>query len=333
MTITILSEADLRSCVFMDEVALAEVAEGFSKLAKGQVMLPPILRVEIPENHGEVDVKTAYIQGLDSFAIKIASGFFDNRLIGLPTGSGMMILVSAQTGRPIAVLLDNGYLTDLRTGIAGAIAARHLAREKIENVGVIGSGMQARYQVRGMRLVREFKRLFVFGIDPGGVDQYVSAMAAELGIEVIRADSPEVVVREGDVVITTTPSQEPFLESTWLHPGLHITAMGSDAEHKQELFPEVFESVDLVVCDRKTQAFRLGELHHAQAAGSLPPEDEITELGELTSGMKPGRINNDQITVCDLTGVGVQDTQIARFAFETATEHGLGLTIEASEIS
>ena len=328
MEITILTEVDLRSCVFMDNDSLAEVAEGFSKLAQGGVMLPPILRIEVPENHGEVDVKTAHIEGQDSFAIKIASGFHDNQSLGLPTGSGMMILISAQTGRPLAVLLDNGYLTDLRTGLAGAIAARHLAREKIETVGVVGSGMQARYQVRSLGLVREFRRLFVFGIDPDGVDNYSSEMASELGIEVIKADSPEFVVRESEVVITSTPSQKPYLQSGWLHPGLHITAMGSDAEHKQELFSDVFDHVDLVVCDRKTQALRLGELHHARAAGSLPPEDEIIELGELTAGMKPGRVNNDDITVCDLTGVGIQDTQIARFAYRRAMDNGLGMTIE-----
>lgn len=329
MNITVFTESNLRSCVFMDDESLSEVAKGFSELARGKVFLPPILRVEIPENHGEVDVKTAYIQGQDSFAIKIAAGFFENQSLGLPTGSGMMVLISAQTGRPIAVLLDNGYLTDLRTGLAGAIAAKHLAREKIENVGVIGSGMQARYQVRGLRLVREFKRLFVYGIESDEVDKYVSEMTGELGIEVIKANTPEIVVRESEVVITSTPSQEPYLESAWLHPGLHITAMGSDAEHKQELFSDVFSHVDLVVCDRKTQAFRLGELHHAREEGFLPPEDEIVELGELTSGMKPGRNNNEQVTVCDLTGVGVQDTQIARFAYKRALENDLGLTIEA----
>jgi ornithine cyclodeaminase len=154
-------------------------------------------------------------------------------------------------------------------------------------------------------------------------------MTGELGIEVIKANTPEIVVRESEVVITSTPSQEPYLESAWLHPGLHITAMGSDAEHKQELFSDVFSHVDLVVCDRKTQAIRLGELHHAREAGSLPPEEEVVEVGELTSGMKPGRTNNDQVTVCDLTGVGVQDTQIARFAYKRALENDLGLTIEA----
>ncbi len=133
MNITVFTESDLRSCVFMDDESLSEVAKGFSELARGKVFLPPILRVEVPEHHGEVDVKTAYIHGQDSFAIKIAAGFFENQSLGLPTGSGMMVLISAQTGRPIAILLDNGYLTDLRTGIAGAIAAKHLAREEIEN--------------------------------------------------------------------------------------------------------------------------------------------------------------------------------------------------------
>lgn len=330
MGITVLTESEIRSCIFMDDISLDEVAKGFSELAKGGVFLPPIMRVEVPENNGEVDVKTAHIHGQDSFAIKIAAGFFDNSKLGLPTGSGMMVLISAITGRPMAILLDNGYLTDLRTGIAGAIAARHLAKDEIETAGVIGSGMQARYQVRGLRLVREFKRLLVYGIDSEGVEKYVSEMTDELGIEVIQANTPESVVREAEVVVTTTPSHEPYLESVWLHPGLHITAMGSDAEHKQELLPDVFEHADLVVCDRKTQAFRLGELHHGRAAGTLPPEDEIIELGELTSGMKTGRSKNDQITVCDLTGVGIQDTQIARLAYAKAIEKGLGITIDES---
>jgi ectoine utilization protein EutC len=333
MSITVFSEGDLRSCVFMDDEALNEVARGFSQLAQGNVFLPPILRVEVPENNGEVDVKTAHIKGQDSFAIKIAAGFFDNVKLGLPTGSGLMVLVSAQTGRPIAILLDNGYLTDLRTGLAGAIAAQHLAKTQIETVGVIGSGMQARYQVRALRLVRDFKRLLVFGIVSDDVERYATEMSGELGIEVSKTEGPESVIREADVVITCTPSHDPYLESSWLHPGLHITAMGSDAEHKQELHEDVFESVDLVVCDRKSQAFRLGELHHAREAGTLPSEDEIVELGELTSGMKPGRADDDQITVCDLTGVGVQDTQIARFAYERAIEKGLGMTVEASESS
>jgi len=327
MNITILTEKDLRQCIKLDKAALETVAEGFTALAEGDVTVPPIMRIDIPENHGEVDVKTAYIAGKDSFAIKIASGFHDNRLKGLPTGSGMMVLISAETGIPMAVLLDNGYLTEVRTGLAGAIAADHLAQQNIETAGVIGSGSQARYQMQALKLVRDFQRLLVYGIIREEVDQYVEEMTDLLGVEVIQAEDTETVVHESEIVVTATPSTEPYLRADWLHPGLHITCMGSDAEHKQELFADVFAKADLVVCDRKAQVFRLGELHHAKEAGIITSEDQVIELGELTSGKKPGRQGDDQITICDLTGVGVQDTQIARLAYSAAAQKGLGLNI------
>ena len=325
--IHVLNESDIRLCVSMDEVALEEVAKGFTALAKGHVTLPPILRIDVEENHGEVDVKTAYIHGLDSFAIKIAAGFFENRKLGLPTGSGMMVLINSQTGNPLAILLDNGYLTDVRTGIAGAIAAKHLAPKEVKIVGVIGSGMQARYQIRALKLVRDFSYLMVYGIVDDEIDKYVDEISKELNIEVIRADSVESVVKESNLVVTTTPSKEPYLRAEWLHPGLHITCMGSDSEDKQELFPDVFAKADRIACDRKSQVFRLGELHHALEAGIVSEDDEIFELGELTSGANPGRQFEEQITVCDLTGVGVQDTQIARLTYQRAVEQGLGIEI------
>jgi ornithine cyclodeaminase len=327
MGIIILNEGEIRECVGMDFSALEVVAEGFSKLAAGEVAVPPIMRIDIDDFNGEVDVKSAYIHGLDSFAIKIASGFHENYLQGLPTGSGMMVLISAQTGRPLAVLLDNGYLTDVRTGIAGAIAARFLAPELIQNAGVIGSGVQARYQMQALKLVRDYQKLFVYGIEADQVEQYVQEMGDLLGIEVVQVESAEMVVRECQVVVTATPTKKPYLQADWLHPRLHITCMGSDAEHKQEVYPEVFKHAEMVVCDRRSQVFRLGELHHAKEAGIITDEAEVDELGEITNGSKPGRQNDDQITICDLTGVGVQDTQIARLAYQKAVRKGLGTKI------
>jgi ornithine cyclodeaminase len=143
--IAVLTKVEIQQCVAMDREAIAVVEDAFTHLAEGRVTLPPIVRIDVPEHEGEVDIKTAYVHGLDSFAIKIASGFFENYRLGLPTGSGMMVLVSAETGRPKAVLLDNGYLTEVRTGAAGAVAARYLACDSVETAGVIGSGMQARY--------------------------------------------------------------------------------------------------------------------------------------------------------------------------------------------
>lgn len=329
MEVTILTEQEIRESVSFDEEAIEAIGEGFSKLVQGEATVPPILAVPVPENHGEVDVKTAYIRGLETFAVKIAAGFHENYRQGLPTGSGMMVMISSKTGFPQAVLLDNGYLTDVRTGAAGALVSRHLARETIETVGIIGSGVQARYQARGIALVRSFRRLLVYGIIPEQVESYVEEMQVELEVEVLSTRSAEQVVRESDVVVTTTPSREPFLKVDWLHSGMHITAMGSDGEGKQELFPRVFERADLIACDRKSQCFRLGELQHALAERVVSTESPIVELGELTLGRHPGRESNDQITVCDLTGVGVQDTSIARLAFQKALQKGLGTAFNA----
>lgn len=329
MQITILTETELRKCVQLDLNVIEAVEGGFTALAEGRATIPPIVRVDVHDYNGEVDIKTAYIQGLDHFAIKIASGFFDNRLLGLPTGSGMMVLINAKIGVPQAVLLDNGYLTDVRTAAAGAIAAKYLAPGELDSVGVVGSGMQARYQVRALKLVRDFKKLHVYGLDQESVNTYAQEIEADLGIEVIPTTHPEGLVRQSDLVITATPSKEPIVQSEWLHSGLHITCMGSDSEEKQEIEAGVFSKVDRMVCDKKSQCFRLGELHHALLAGVIKEDDQIDELGDLTSGKAGGRSSPDEITICDLTGVGVQDTAIALLAFQRAQEMGLGFQVES----
>jgi ornithine cyclodeaminase len=238
------------------------------------------------------------------------------------------MLISTKTGVPQALLLDNGYLTDVRTAAAGAIAAKYLSRDHIETVGVIGAGGQARFQVRALKLVRNFKKVLVYSRSIERAKRYAKDMSEELGIDVVVADSAETVVRNSDTVITTTPSKEPIVKAEWLHPGLHITAMGSDAEHKQELEAEVLVRADKLVCDTKEQCARLGELHHALDQGVLTIHSPIVELGQLTSGQCIGRENDEQITVCDLTGTGVQDTAIALFAYHEMKKRNLGLKVE-----
>ena len=329
MAITIVNESQLRELVHIDAAALEAVAGGFTGLATREVALPPIMRIDVHDKGGEVDVKSAYVQGQNRFAIKIAAGFWDNpNKFNLPSGSGQMIVLSAETGRCEAVLLDNGYLTDVRTALAGALAARHLGREKIQTAGQIGAGAQGRYQMQALQLVRPYERLLVYDLDEARLDAYVEEMPSVLGVEVVKARSAEQVVHDSDIVTTSTPSQKPYLRAEWLHPGLHITAMGSDAEHKQELFPEVIARADLVVCDRKSQVFRLGELHHARDAGLISEDDEIYELGELTAGQHPGRQDDAQVTLADLTGVGVQDVAISLFALQKVEELGIGFRVE-----
>lgn len=329
MNVTILTEAELRQCVDLDEEALVAVENAFSKLNEGNVSQPPIMRVDVPEHNGEVDVKTAYIPGLESFAVKMSSGFFDNHKLGLSSLSGMMVLLSSVTGIPEALLLDNGYLTDVRTGLAGAIAANYLAKENVETVGVIGAGAQARYQIKALQLVRNFRRLMVYNRSKERLIDYMSEMKPLLNVEIVGVERPEQVFKQSDIVVTTTPAKSPYVQTDWLHPGLHITAMGSDAEEKNELSPDVLKQADVLVCDKKSQCFRLGELHHGLEAGVISEDDSIIELGTLTSGGNSGRSNDGQITICDLTGTGVQDTAIALLAYQKANSMGAGQLIEA----
>jgi ornithine cyclodeaminase/alanine dehydrogenase-like protein (mu-crystallin family) len=357
--VLVLGERELRQVVTLDLDALAAIEDAFTRLASGQADVPPILGLFVPERRGEVDVKAAYIHGLPSLAVKIASGFFDNGRWGLPSGSGLMIVLSTRTGYPQAVLLDNGYLTDVRTALAGAAAAKHLAPAHVRTVGVIGAGTQGRFQVRALQLVRSFERVLVYDQASAAVDAYVREMPEVLARDRARlSPSPsgasaglrkpgptslppvsvgpadaETVVRESDVVITCTPSHEPIVRAAWLHPGVHITAMGADVAEKQELESECLRRADLLACDLKVQCFARGEFHHALALGALPAEAAVTELGELTSGRVAGRQRADEISVCALTGVGVQDTAIALLAFDRAARVGLGTAFPAVAFS
>jgi ornithine cyclodeaminase len=305
------------------------IEDGFRALATKAVAMPPILRLDIPEHNGEVDVKTAYVPGLSSFAIKVSPGFFDNTKLGLPSLNGLMILFSARTGLVEALLLDNGYLTDIRTAAAGAVAARHLAPERVETLGVLGAGAQARLQAEAAHLVRPFRRALVWARDPAKARACARDIAAALGIEAKAVNDAAVALAESQLVVTTTPAKQPILKPAWLHPGLHVTAMGSDAEEKNEIEPSALARADRFVCDRRSQSARLGELHHAIASGAVAESFPVTELGEVIAGQKPGRTGAAEITICDLTGTGVQDTAIATLAFARARARGLGTTIRS----
>jgi len=316
--VQVLREDAIRARVGLDAEGLEAVREALRRLSAGDAVQPPVMRIDVPEHHGEVDVKGAYIRGLDSFAVKMSSGFFDNPRRGLPTSSGLMVLLDAETGVPRAVLLDNGYLTDVRTALAGAVAADALARVAIDTVAVLGAGAQARWQLRALTLVRSPRRVLVWARRRAEAERLAGEMRASLGIPVEAVEEAERAVAESDLVVTTTPATEPILEAAWLHPGVHVTAMGSDSEHKQELEPAVLGRANVVVSDRRSQGLAIGELRAARAAGVDVSEARVAELGEVLAGTREGRTSDEQITVCDLTGTGVQDTAIARLTVARA---------------
>ncbi|TCK28051.1 ornithine cyclodeaminase [Ancylobacter aquaticus] len=323
----VLTEADLRPVVRLDASAVDCVEAAFAALATKPVAMPPILRLDIPEHRGEVDVKTAYVPGLDGFAIKVSPGFFDNPLLGLPSLNGLMILFSTKTGLVEALLLDNGYLTDVRTAAAGAVAARHLSRPDSGVAAILGAGMQARLQLEALTLVRPIREARIWARDAAKAVATARDLATRLGLPVVVIADPEQAVRGADIVVTTTPSERPILKADWLEPGQHVTAMGADSEHKNEIDPEAFARVTYIA-DRLSQTRRLGELHHAIRAGLVAEDATFAELGEVIAGTAPGRTRADAITLADLTGTGVQDTAIANLAFARARSAKAGRPID-----
>jgi ornithine cyclodeaminase len=311
--IPIIDEGTLRAAM-TPALAVEVVREAFRADGEGRAHVPPVINLDVPSARGEFHIKTAYIDGMPHIAVKIASGFYDNPSRGLPSGSGMMALFDATTGFPAALLLDNGYLTDVRTGAAGAVAAEVLARATIGTVGVIGSGVQARHQVRCLRVVRPFTRIVAWSPTRERLDEYCREMRAE-GYDVRAAASVEEVCGEADVLITCTPARAPLVRCEWLREGMHVTAVGSDSPGKQELDADCLDRADLVVVDRFAQCLAFGELRHAIAAALLTRNDVHAELGQIVAGKKPGRTADRQITIADLTGVGFQDTAIASAAW------------------
>jgi len=326
---TILTEAELRQIVTLDLDTVACVENAFRALATLPVAMPPILRLDIPEHRGEVDVKTAYVPGIDGFAIKISPGFFDNPKLGLPSVNGMMVLLSSKTGLIEALLLDNGYLTDIRTAAAGAVAARHLSWQDSSVAAIFGAGVQAGLQLEALMLVRPIAEARIWARDAAKAEATASALREKLGIVVRAEPDAAKAVAGADIIVTTTPSTEPLIKAGFITAGQHITAMGSDAEHKNEIAPAILRMADLYVADNARQTRRLGELQHAIAAGVMAADAEVTELGQIIAGSKHGRRSATDITIADLTGTGVQDTAIATLARDRARAARSGTIFES----
>lgn len=327
--ITIITEQELRTLVPLDADAVSCVEEAFHALATKPVVMPPIMGFEIHEYNGEVDVKTAYVPGLEHFAIKMSPGFFDNPKLGLPSLNGLMVVFESRTGIVSALLLDNGYLTDVRTAAAGAVAANQLARKDASSAAILGGGGQARSQLEALMLVRPITSAKLWARDPAKAQDVATDLSQKLGIDVKASGDVREAVAGADVIVSTTPSGEPLITADMLSPGQHITAMGSDADYKTELATDVLARADLYVPDSLAQTRIRGELRPAIADGTIAADATFPELGSIIAGAASGRTDTDQITIADLTGTGVQDTAIATLATARAIAANAGTVIES----
>ena len=294
------------------------IEEGFMAYSQGKSIVPPVGELTFDQPPGDVHIKYGYIIGKTYYVIKIASGFWENEKYGIPNGQGMMLIFEQKTGQPRAILLDDAILTDIRTAIAGQICAQRLSNN-IRKIGIIGTGLQARLQVEYLSKITDCKDVLVWGRNTKKMNLYKDDMK-KLGFEVVSAESAKSVASECNLIITATASNEPLLNKNDILNGTHITAMGSDTPGKRELGPGIIKSADLVVADSIDQCQERGEIACALRDGDISKQ-QIVELGDVLSGKKLGRQNEKQITVADLTGVAVQDIQIATAVFKTFLEN------------
>ncbi len=303
---------------FRDKIPIAVVVtaveRGFRALALGEATLPDPMVLELPDERAEVHVKGARLRGARHIVFKVATGFYRNRDRGLPSGDGMFLLLDAETGVPDLLLEDHGYLTDLRTAAAVALTLRYLAPRDAREALLVGAGALARLTARAMVAEMPLERLTLWNRTPERAETLARELAPLVPTRVVPA--LEQAVRDHRVIVTVTASTVPLIQAAWVAPGSHITSVGTGSPEKVELEPEVLRKADKLIADRVAQTERYGNLHHAIAAGVVSRDKVYGELGDLTAGRLPGREARSEITVADLTGVGVQDAAIAQAVVE-----------------
>lgn len=312
MATEVFTEADIRAalCDIPRERLIGEIELGFVAHSAGRAVVPPIAEMSFDEPPGDVHVKYGYLLDDPCYVIKVASGFYENPQRGLLVSQGMMLVFDRQSGLPFAVLLDGGYLTRIRTAVAGAIAAKWLAPSGVLNVGIVGSGVQARLQLMWLRCVADVGDVCVLSRSRDSAVLYQREMG-EAGLDVGLARDEHDLAERSNVIVTTTPAKKPLLHAASVRRGTHITAIGSDTFDKQELDPAILARADLLVTDSRDQAQLRGEIAHAlkeQVVG----QGDVLELGEVISAKVHGRGAEEDLTVADLTGLAVQDIQIAK---------------------
>lgn len=308
---TVIHIKDIKSIVKNIDV-VAAMEEGFIQYSNGNTVVPPVGELLFEDPKGDAHIKYGYIKNDPYYVIKIASGFYGNAALGIPSSQGLMLLFDQKTGVPIAVLLDEGYLTDIRTAAAGALAAKYFAPKKISAIGIVGTGIQAKLQLQYLQKHTQTNSVWVWGRSKDKTERFAKEIEGDLDIHI--AKSPAELAKHCNLIVTTTPSETSLLKAEDIQKGTHITAVGSDTEHKQELESELLKKADIVIADSIPQSKSRGEIYRALKDGEIS-EDKIIELGTAIQNTDLQRTNDDQITIVDLTGVAVQDIMITKAVF------------------
>lgn len=316
-----LSAEEVKNLITMKE-AINAVEEAFKLYALSKALMPP--KVYLSFEMGDFRAMPAFVMGYAG--VKWVNSHPENPMKGLPSVMAVLILNDPSNGFPLAVM-DATFLTSLRTGAAGGVAVKHLAKEDSRTFGFVGCGKQAKYQLLAIKEIRKVELVKAYDVNKGAEDRF-KEFCESLGVECKLTELKDVC--DCDVLITTTPSTKPVVKNDWIRDGMHINAIGADAPGKQELEIEILKKAKIVVDDMK-QALHGGEVNFAVSKGIISERDIHATLGEVVAGLKNGREGNE-ITIFDSTGLAIQDIAVAKLVYEKALRKSAGVSIKFVEL-
>jgi len=320
---TVLKLDEIKKLVDIPQL-IQDIEEGFVLYSEDRVKVPPVGFLHFDDPPGDVHIKYGFVSGDDYYVLKMASGFYNNPDLDLPPSNGLVLLFSQKTGVLQLIMLDECWLTDIRTAAAGAVAAKHLAPKTITHIGIVGTGVQAGLQLEMLQHVVDCNGCIIWGRNSEKVQALIDDLQSRdtfqsWGLKFQAAQDMKFLTSQCELIVTTTSAKAPLIKAGQIKRGTHITAMGADDHGKQELEAEILAKADILVADSVSQCVDHGECFHA-VNNNLIKENAILELGHVIKNPNIGRTNDDQISVVDLTGVAIQDIQAAKMVYRLFRE-------------
>jgi ornithine cyclodeaminase/alanine dehydrogenase len=327
MKTLLLKKEEVSRLICMKEV-IGTVEEAYKAFNSNQVVQPDYIGIDLHSPRGDIDFKLGYYKSNEVISMKASSGGFINNPTahGVPSGMGTILLFDARSCALICVM-DGSLITGLRTGASGAVSVKALARKNAKKITSIGTGNQARMQIRAINEIMKIEEIHAWARSPESLSKYKTDIESEFGIPVIMANSKKEAVEQADILITTTRGKGPLVEAGWVKPGTHIVAIGTDQQGKQELDPEIFRNAKVVV-DSIAQCTEKGETWHPINKNIITKDDIHGEIGEILLGKKPGRESDEEITIFDSTGMAIQDNTTANKIYQNAIANNVGTFFE-----
>lgn len=326
--IFVLSEEDTKQLLELEEVIEA-IENVYKEKSSGSGKVFPLVFHEFEKGVADMDIKSGTLDKMGVYGLKLVSWFGNNPSKGLPSLSGIVMLFDSSTGLPIGTISAE-HMIGMRTGAAGAIGAKYLARNNSEVMLMVGSGHQASYQIRAMQtVIKGLKKVFVY--DPINFESakgFISKFEYKLdSIEYIPVQDLETSVANSDIIVTATPSKKPLIMKEWVKAGTHFSCMGSDMSGKQEIDENILKSAKLFT-DDILQSVSVGEFEVGINNGTITKEDIICEIGDVLNGEYDGRTSDNDITVFDSTGIGLQDIAAGYIAIQKAKKINIGTEVK-----